>query len=76
MALAGRVIASHYAEPVERVIASATALRARPADDGEMLEELSPGVRFLMLENSVGWAWGYAGTERRVGYVLSQSVAG
>jgi hypothetical protein len=27
-----------------------------------------------MLENSVGWAWGYGGTERLVGYIRSDSL--
>jgi hypothetical protein len=28
-----------------------------------------------MLDDSVGWAWGYAGPERRVGYVTSEALA-
>jgi hypothetical protein len=28
-----------------------------------------------MLDESLGWAWGYAGEERRVGYVRSEAVA-
>jgi hypothetical protein len=39
------------------------------------LAELAPGEPFAMLDNSRGWAWGYAGTERRVGYVPSEAVA-
>jgi len=27
-----------------------------------------------MLDDSVGWAWGYAGKERRVGYVRSEAL--
>jgi hypothetical protein len=27
-----------------------------------------------MLDESVGWAWGYAGKERRVGYVRSGAL--
>ena len=74
VALAGRVIASHYAEPVERVIAITAVLRASPADDGDAVRDLMPGDQFLMLDDSVGWAWGYAGNERRVGYVRSKAV--
>ena len=75
VALAGRVIASHYAEPLERVIAAAATLRAEPSEESEALAELQPGEPFSMLDNSVGWAWGYAGADRRVGYVPSGSVA-
>ena len=28
-----------------------------------------------MLDDSVGWAWGYAGEERRVGYVRSEALS-
>jgi hypothetical protein len=68
------VIASHYAEPVERVIVTTTVLRSSPADDGEVVRDLMPGDQFRMLDDSVGWAWGYAGNERRVGYVRSEAV--
>jgi dipeptidyl peptidase-like protein len=69
------VIASHYAEPVERVIAAPTTVYASPSDDGDILRELARGEPFWMLDDSVGWAWGYAGQERRVGYVRSDSVS-
>jgi hypothetical protein len=29
-----------------------------------------------MLDDSMGWAWGYAGENRRVGYVQSEAVGG
>jgi hypothetical protein len=74
IALAGRVIASHYAEPLHRQIARAAPLFAGPSEDSEVLCELVAGDLFQMLDNSVGWAWGYAGSERRVGYVRSEAV--
>ena len=76
VALTHRVIASHYAEPVERTIISATLLRNAPSEGAEALRELSPGEPFLLLDDSVGWAWGYAGEHRRVGYVRSEAVGG
>jgi len=69
------VIASHYAEPLRRTIALSAPLRARPSDDAELLRELIAGEPFEMLDNSVGWAWGYAGSDRRVGYVPSEAVS-
>jgi hypothetical protein len=68
------VIASHYAEPVERKIAGRTALRPLPDEEGDILLELQPGEAFWMLDDSVGWAWGYAGKDRRVGYVTSAAL--
>ena len=68
------MIASHYAEPLERRIISDTVLRAGPSDEAEAIREIAAGEPFAMLDNSVGWAWGYAGEERRVGYVRSEAV--
>jgi len=68
------VIASHYAEPLPRVLAHATALRSAPSEDAEIIRELPAGDPFQVLDNSVGWAWGYAGADRRVGYVESDAL--
>ena len=74
-ALAGRVIASHYADPVERRLCAAATLRSEPSSEGETVGEVECGSRFLMLDDSLGWAWGYAGDDRRVGYVPSEDLA-
>jgi hypothetical protein len=49
-------------------------LRAGPSGDSEALLQLKPGDPFAMLDNSRGWAWGYAGAKRRVGYVRADKV--
>ena len=71
-ALAGRVIASHYAEPLPRLVKSATKLMPSPNDAGEPLVELAQGDEFDLLDSTRGWAWGYAGG--RVGYVRAEAV--
>jgi hypothetical protein len=76
IALARRVIASHYAEPLHRTLAQPAPLFAGPSGDAEIVGELATGDDFEMLDNSVGWAWGYAGPDRRVGYVRSEAIAG
>ena len=76
MALADRVLASHYAEPVERVIKARAPLLTGPSGDAEVVRELEEGEPFAMLDDSVGWAWGYAGKDRRVGYVKSGALSG
>jgi hypothetical protein len=68
------VIASHYAEPLDCRIAVATALRSGPSDEAPVIRELEAGEPFAMLDDSLGWAWGYAGEERRVGYVPSGAL--
>jgi hypothetical protein len=68
------VIASHYAEPVEKFVVSNTALRAAPSVDAEELAEMEPEDPFSMLDDTLGWAWGYAGRDRVVGYVRSEAL--
>jgi len=49
-------------------------LRRAPADDGELIRDMAVGEPFAKLDDSLGWAWGYAGKERRVGYVRSDAL--
>ena len=72
-ALAGRVIASHYADPLPRHLISETPLRADPSDEAASLAELRQGDELRMLDMSLGWAWGY-GPDGRVGYVRAEAV--
>jgi hypothetical protein len=69
------VLASHYAAPVERVVADAAVLRCAPSEDSEGVAELAPGEPFALLDDSLGWAWGYGGRGRRVGYVPSNALS-
>jgi hypothetical protein len=73
--LASRVIASHYAEPVARTLVASAALRDGPSDEAPPVRELEAGEPFLLLDDTLGWAWGYAGSDRRVGYVSSEALA-
>jgi hypothetical protein len=61
---------------VERRLIRAARLKASPSDTSADFAELGAGDTFLMLENSVGWAWGYGGPQRLVGYVRSEALAG
>ena len=72
-ALAGRVIASHYAEPLVRHLIAAAPLQAEARDDSERLAELGEGDEIRMLDLSRGWAWGY-GPDGRVGYIRAEAV--
>jgi len=53
-----------------------TLLRDAPSEGATVVRELLPGEPFLMLDESVGWAWGYAGEDQRVGYVRAEAVGG
>ena len=68
------MIASHYAEPLERTIVLEAELYAGPSNDTDVIRKVEPGELFEMLDNRLGWAWGYAGTDRRVSYVTSAAV--
>ncbi|HUG44951.1 MAG TPA: SH3 domain-containing protein [Sphingomicrobium sp.] len=68
------MIASHYAAPLSKEVATLAPLRSAPGEDSEVLRELQPGDSFEMLDNSLGWAWGYAGPDRLVGYVRSGAI--
>jgi hypothetical protein len=68
------VIASHYVEPLGQVMIRDMVLRRAPSDDAEAIRELGPGEPFDLLDESLGWAWGYAGNERRVGYVRAEAI--
>ena len=72
-ALAGRVIASHYADPLIRHLVMDADLRAEPSDSAELLVGLGKGDAMRVLDNSRGWAWGYA-PDGRVGYVRAAAV--
>ena len=73
MALAGQVIASHYAEPLPRHLIVQSVLRDTPSPGGATLAGLAAGEEFSMLDCTRGWAWGYAG-DGRVGYVDAEAV--
>lgn len=70
IALAGQIIAPHYARPVMRIAsARASSVRAAAAPDSEQVTGLAPGEEFAVLDISGGWAWGYRRADHRVGYV-------
>ena len=56
------------------MVAAPTALRTGPSDDEAVIRDLEVGDPFAMLDDSLGWAWGYASKDRRVGYVRSDAL--
>jgi hypothetical protein len=56
------------------MVSGPASLRSGPSDDAEAVAQLEDGDPFAMLDNSLGWAWGYAGEQRRVGYVRAEAV--
>ena len=68
------MIASHYAEPLLRHVAEAVPLLRSANDDAEVVADLEAGDDLWLLDDTRGWAWGYAGPDRRVGYVRSGAL--
>ena len=76
IALAGRIIASHYARPLMRSCgAHAAFVRRDPDADAAAASELLPGEDFAVLEYAGGWAWGYCAADHVVGYVEAIGLA-
>ncbi len=69
------MIASHYVEPVGRCLLAPAELREAPTEDSAIIVRLAAGTAFDLLDDTLGWAWGYAGRDRRVGYVESAKIA-
>jgi len=72
-ALAGQVIASHYAEPLLRYIIAAASAFAEPSEDSTIIAQVVPGDQLRMLDCSRGWAWGYL-ADGRVAYVSAAAL--
>ncbi len=68
------MIASHYADPVDRIVVTRAPLRMAASDESEELAELEPDDPFSLLDDTLGWAWGYAGRDRLVGYVRTEAL--
>ena len=69
------MIASHYAEPLERRLQRDATLRSGPSESADVVCELEAGELFQLLDDTLGWAWGYAGNNRVVGYVRSGALS-
>lgn len=74
VALAGQVIASHFVDPVDCTLIRSAAFRSAPNDDAELIADLDAGEQFRLLESKLGWGWGYAGAEDKVGYVKADAL--
>jgi len=72
-ALAGRVIASHYADPLVRHLVADATFLAEPDEEDGVLGTLGSGDEMRVLDISRGWAWGY-GPDGRVGYVRAEAI--
>jgi hypothetical protein len=59
---------------MQKIVVANSSLRVAASDDAQELAELEPEDPFGLLDDTLGWAWGYAGRDRRVGYVRSEAL--
>ncbi|MEO6535146.1 MAG: hypothetical protein ABIN72_04550 [Sphingomicrobium sp.] len=60
---------------MQRCLLTKTDLRGTADADGVIVRILEAGEIFELLDDTRGWAWGYAGSDRRVGYIVSSALA-
>ena len=60
---------------MNRIVVSNAPLRLKASEDSEELAELETNDPFSLLDDTLGWAWGYAGRDRLVGYVRSEALS-
>ena len=73
--LAGRWFVPHYAVPMPHsVTVDGTELRQAGKPTAEVIETLTVGTEFNVLDIAGGWAWGQVGEDGCVGYVPLDSI--
>jgi len=76
IALAGKMFAPHYAQPVAyRCTAPAASVHARAGRQHEALSQIIFGETFHVLDLSGKWAWGFCEHDDYVGYVACDGLA-
>jgi hypothetical protein len=55
-------------------VKQATTFRVAASTDSETIAELAAGESFRLVDCKLGWAWGYAGPDGRVGYVPAEAL--
>lgn len=72
--LAGKYFVPHYAVPMSRKVAAATALADAGRDGAATIRELAAGETFDVLDIAGGHAWGQATSDGLVGYVALSAL--
>lgn len=74
IALAGRLIAPHYARPAVRRIESGATLFVEASEAAESVAQLDAGEDFAVLDITGQWAWGYRRKDHKVGYIPAAAL--
>lgn len=69
IAVADRIFAQHFVEPMPVVLKAPTDVFARPGTGNEITASLAAGELFLVVDLGHQWAWGRGERLGTVGYV-------
>ncbi|WP_265530100.1 SH3 domain-containing protein [Sphingomicrobium marinum] len=69
------MIASHYAAPVPRTLCRDTIMFVDADEKSDAMAKLVAGDCFELLDSRGGWAWGYGGKNRLVGYIDASALS-
>lgn len=69
IALAGKIFVPHYAKPMEMRSKASSVIYAEADPNSEQRVVLHAGQRFMAVDLTGGWAWGFAAETHIVGYV-------
>ena len=76
IALADRVFAQHYVEPMAFGVARAAVIHQLPRQDSKSVGTIAAGHSFHVLDIGRDWAWGRCAAAGCVGYVETSALAG
>ena len=75
IALADRVFAQHYAEPLAFAVVEAAVIHQSPRSDAPRVGGVAAGDAFNVLDIGRDWAWGCCATAGCVGYLQTAALA-
>jgi hypothetical protein len=69
IAVADRIFAQHYVEPLAVRLGASVNVRVRPSTDSETVAVLASGDIFNLIDLGHDWAWGRGDALGSVGYI-------
>ena len=74
IAVADRIFAQHYVEPMAVTLLAAAIIHARPDPDSDPVATLAAGDAFHLIDLGHEWAWGRGDTLGTIGYIAASAL--
>ncbi len=74
IAVADRIFAQHYVDPMSARVNRDTTVYLRPATESETVATLTAGDVFNLIDLGHDWAWGRGDARGTVGYVATSAL--